>query len=102
MKFRVGLETNMEGRAIAWALEAPGCFAYGANGQEALANLPAAIERYLAWCASHGSPQAFTLAEAQIAAEETFENTTIDEAFEFSSEVSQCDFTSHKNNNLTR
>jgi predicted RNase H-like HicB family nuclease len=91
MKFRVGLETNMEGRAMAWALEAPGCFAYGADGQEALANLPAAIERYLAWCARHGSPQAFTQPEAQIAAEETFENTTIDEAFELSSEGYEVD-----------
>jgi predicted RNase H-like HicB family nuclease len=91
MKFRVGLEMNMEGRAIAWALEAPGCFAYGADGQEALANLPAAIQRYLDWCARHGDPQAFTLAEAQIAVEETFENTTIDDAFELSGEGYEVD-----------
>ncbi len=91
MKFRVGLQTNMEGRAMAWALEAPGCFAYGADGEEALANLPAAIQRYLEWCARHGDPQSFTPAEAEIAVEETFENTIIDQNFELSREGYEVD-----------
>jgi predicted RNase H-like HicB family nuclease len=91
MKFRVGLETNMEGRAIAWALEFPGCFAYGANTDEAVANLPDAIQRYLDWCARHGVPQGFTPAEAEVAVEETFENITLDEAFELSREGYEVD-----------
>jgi uncharacterized damage-inducible protein DinB len=91
MKFRVGLEMNMEGRAIAWALEAPGCFAYGADGQEALANFPAAIQRYLAWCARHGASQVFTLAQAETVLEETWENYIIDEAFELSGEGYEVD-----------
>ncbi len=50
MIFRVGIENNNEGvRSIAWALEYPGCFAYGADENEALANLPAVIQAYSAW-----------------------------------------------------
>jgi len=54
--FRVGIENNNEGvRSIAWALAHPGCFAYGANEKEALANLPAAIQAYFGWT---GDPEA--------------------------------------------
>ncbi len=32
MKFRIGIGNNNEGfRSIAWALEHPGCYAYGVN-----------------------------------------------------------------------
>lgn len=56
MQFRVGIENNNEGhRSIAWALEHPGCYAYGQDQEQAMANLPAAIRAYAAWIASHGS-----------------------------------------------
>ncbi len=56
MIFRVGLENNNEGiRSIAWALEHPGCFAYGKDADEALANLPEAIRLYSEWICQHES-----------------------------------------------
>lgn len=56
MIFRVGLENNNEGiRSIAWALEHPGCFAYGKDADEALADLPTAIHAYAEWIGQHES-----------------------------------------------
>jgi hypothetical protein len=54
MKFRVGIENNNEGiRTMAWALEHPGCYAYGENGEKALAALPGAIRTYSQWIGQH-------------------------------------------------
>ncbi len=50
MKFRIGIENNNEGfRSIAWILDYPGCYAYGSNQQEALANSIQAIREYAKW-----------------------------------------------------
>jgi hypothetical protein len=48
-----GLENNIEGRSLAWALEFPGCFAYGADGPEAIINLAAAFLNYKIWVGQH-------------------------------------------------
>jgi len=53
MIFRIGIENNFEGRSIAWALEHPGCFAYGVNGEAALSNLPTALDKYAGWILQH-------------------------------------------------
>ena len=54
MKFRVGIENHNEGfRSIAWILEHPGCFAYGGDEQEAIANSPGAIRAYAEWIQNH-------------------------------------------------
>jgi hypothetical protein len=53
MIFQVGVENNNEGRSIAWALEHPGCFAYGMKGSAAVANLEGSINRYAAWILRH-------------------------------------------------
>ncbi|MCK6583966.1 MAG: DinB family protein [Anaerolineales bacterium] len=54
MKFRVGIENNNEGiRSIAWMLEHPGCYAYGNNEQEAIANSSNAIREYAGWVNQH-------------------------------------------------
>jgi predicted RNase H-like HicB family nuclease/uncharacterized damage-inducible protein DinB len=53
MKFRVGIENNNEGRSIAWAVEHPGCYAYGEDADHALANLPEAIQVYAKWIGRH-------------------------------------------------
>jgi hypothetical protein len=34
MLFRISIENNNDDRSIAWALDHPGCFAYGQNSQE--------------------------------------------------------------------
>lgn len=53
MIFRAGIENNFEGRSIAWALEHPGCFAYGIHGEAALSNLEGALDKYAAWIIHH-------------------------------------------------
>jgi hypothetical protein len=53
MLFRIGIENGVEGRSLAWALEHPGCFAYGRSGEEALDNLESAIQEHLDWIASN-------------------------------------------------
>jgi hypothetical protein len=53
MDFRVGVENNYEGRSIAWALEHPGCFAYGMGVDAALSNLKGALDKYAGWILHH-------------------------------------------------
>lgn len=36
MHIKIGIDSNYENKAIAWALDYPGCFAYGEDEQEAL------------------------------------------------------------------
>jgi hypothetical protein len=55
MNFQVGIENNNEGfRSVAWALDYPGCYAYGKNADESLAHLPAAIRAYSNWISQFG------------------------------------------------
>jgi uncharacterized damage-inducible protein DinB len=50
MLFNVGIENHNEGsRSIAWALEHPGCYAYGKDADAALAAFPAALRAYSNW-----------------------------------------------------
>jgi hypothetical protein len=53
MIFQVGIENNNDGRSIAWALEHPGCFAYGINGEKAITNLENAFKEYAGWILRH-------------------------------------------------
>lgn len=53
MQIRIGLENNIEGRTLAWALDYPGCFAYGLDEAEALVNLPRALLDYDHWIRNH-------------------------------------------------
>ncbi len=53
MRFEIGIENNVDGRSLAWALDWPGCFAYGLNLEGALAEMPAAICDYSTWIISH-------------------------------------------------
>ncbi len=54
MLLRVGIENNNDNRSIAWALEHPGCFAYGRDAAEAQAHMQEAAQEYAAWVKSHG------------------------------------------------
>ena len=80
MKFRIGLENNNDDRTIAWALEHPGCFAYGSNSEEAQNNFPAAARDYIAWVARHG--ESWLDNEIDVSVEETFEAYFINSSFE--------------------
>jgi hypothetical protein len=53
MQFNIGLETEFEGRTMAWVLGHPGCFAYGEDEMEALGAMPDAIQAYTRWVGSH-------------------------------------------------
>ena len=53
MIVQVGIETNFEGRTLAWALEHPGCFAYGINAVGATTNLEGALSNYAGWILRH-------------------------------------------------
>ncbi len=66
MIFQVGIENNNEGRSIAWALEHPGCFAYGINGNAATLNLESALAKYAAWILHHEHQTWLTFAENEI------------------------------------
>ena len=53
MIFKAGIENNNEGRTIAWALEHPGCYAYGINAEGAVLNLESALSKYAGWILRH-------------------------------------------------
>lgn len=53
MHIRIGIENNIEGRTLAWALDYPGCFAYGQDEPEALIRLPRALLAYEGWIKNH-------------------------------------------------
>ncbi len=54
MLIRVGIENNNDNRSIAWALEHPGCFAYGRDAEEAESNMQQAVQDYASWVQQHG------------------------------------------------
>jgi len=82
MIFRVGIENNNEGvRSIAWALEHPGCFAYGSDEKEAIANLPTAIRAYSTRIGRHESLW-LDETNVELKVEESFTAYYINEAFE--------------------
>jgi hypothetical protein len=82
LSFKIGLENGIEGRSLAWGLEQLGLFAYGLTGVEALKNLPAAIQEYRSWIASHDAQFWSDLADVEFEQVETFQVYVIDEQFD--------------------
>lgn len=80
MIFRIGIENNNDDRTIAWALDHPGCFAYGQNSEEAQRNFPQGAREYRAWIARHEEPWLDN--EMEIMVEETFDAYFINAAFD--------------------
>jgi hypothetical protein len=83
MRIKIGVENNYEGRSLAWVLDYPGCFAYGADGSEAILRVPEALLRYKEWIDSH-LPDSWMkdLADFDIHLEESYEVFTINERHE--------------------
>ena len=82
MIFRVGIENNNEGiRSIACALEHPGCFAYGKDGDSALASLPDAIRAYATWIGQH-EPAWISSNKIELRLEDTWQDYNIDESYD--------------------
>jgi len=83
MRIKIGVENNYEGRSLAWVLDYPGCFAYGADGSEAILRVPEALLRYKEWIDSH-LPDSWMkdLADFDIHLEESFDVFAINENYE--------------------
>jgi hypothetical protein len=79
MIFRVGIENNNEGRSVAWALEHPGCFAYGGNSTAACLNLETAIQIYATWILKHDLNTWLNFDDVDIRPEETWDVYFIDD-----------------------
>jgi hypothetical protein len=74
MLVRVGLENGFEGRrSIAWALDVPGCIAYGGDGSEALMRLPQALLDFSSWANHHAGQAWLELGDMDIRLVETWE-----------------------------
>lgn len=80
MIFRIGIENNNDDRTIAWALDHPGCFAYGQDSEEAQRNFIPAAREYRSWMAQHEEP--WLDDEVEVSVEETFDVYFITPAFE--------------------
>ena len=83
MRFRVGIENNNEGiRSIAWILEHPGCFAYGGDEQESLANAFVAIREYARWLDEHEKTWIPVDVDIEPHVEQVWTDYTINEEFD--------------------
>jgi hypothetical protein len=82
MIFRVGIENNNDNRTIAWALEHPGCFAYGEDADSACHNLEEAIREYDAWIHQYVDQTGLAVDDLQIDTQETFEAYFVDKNLE--------------------
>jgi len=82
MIFRVGIENNNEGRSIAWALEHPGCFAYGSNAKVAEGSLRGAIQVYATWILKHEPNTWLNFEEIETRVEETWNVYLINDDFD--------------------
>jgi hypothetical protein len=87
MRIRIGLENNMDGRSIAWALDFPGCYADGMDGSLALVSLPQALVQYEDWVNKHASPSWLPdLSEFDVRLVETWQGYCIDDDLNESSD----------------
>lgn len=72
MLIRVGMEEDPGNRYTAWALEFPGCFAYGADQAEALLALPRKLLEHDYWIRLHTDHPWFDLDGLDMHVDETF------------------------------
>lgn len=80
MRILIGLELDNEGRAVAWALDFPGCFAYAAEGPEAVIALARELVAYEDWVTRHGGELA--LGDFDLRIVDTWQVVTINEQYE--------------------
>ena len=86
MIIRVGLENGIEGRSLAWALDFPGCFAYGEEGSAALLHIPQALLRYADWMGQHTPQPWASFGDFDIKLVEVWQTYCINDAFEVAEE----------------
>lgn len=81
MHVRIGMENNIEGQSLAWVLDYPGCFAYGADEPEALIRLPRALLEYEIWIKDHTNESWVNFADLDIRVVERFSTFRIGEDY---------------------
>lgn len=81
MLIRIGMENNIEGRSLAWALDFPGCFAYGEDKTEALINLPRALLDYETWINNRTSNPWFIFNDLDLRVVEHYETFRLGEDY---------------------
>lgn len=82
MQIRIGLENNIEGRTLAWALDYPGCFAYGLDEAEALIRLPRALLKYEIWIKDHTSQPWIDFKDLDMRVVDRYETFCINDIYE--------------------
>lgn len=80
--FRVGYENNNDARTIAWSLEHPGCFAYGADQAAAEAQFMTQAGRYVAWVTAHGGSWFQAGTDVRLTTDEVYDVFCIDLSYE--------------------
>jgi hypothetical protein len=82
MLVKVGLELNDKDRAIAWALDYPGCFAYGKAGPDAIVALANALVAYEEWANRHGGVGWLQLGNFDVRLVDTWRVYEVDDQYE--------------------
>jgi hypothetical protein len=82
MMISVGLELNNEGRALAWALDFPGCFAYGTDGPEAVISLAHQLVVYEDWVNRHAGQDVLQLGDYDLRIVDSWQVYTINDHYE--------------------
>ena len=82
MQILTGLENGMDGRYLAWALEHPGGYAYGADSTSAVGNMVAAFEIYKEWVSRHtGESWLASIHEVEVHLDEVWDSYNIDDEY---------------------
>ena len=83
MQIRIGLEQNIEeGRFLAYALDHPGCFAYGNDEAETLIRMPLAVLNFDKWIRDHTSEPWADFADLDFRIVERFTTFNMDENYQ--------------------
>ena len=84
MHIQIGIDMNFEGRAIAWALDYPGCFAYGDNDQEVVLWFPQAFIKYQKWVNKNAGKNSWLrdIRDFDVRLKESFKNFRVNEDYE--------------------
>lgn len=79
---KIGLENGLEGRFVAWALEHPGCYAFGSDGPSAVIAMGRAVPEYAEWIASHTRDSWFDPEQMDLRLVDTWNTYYIDKNYE--------------------
>lgn len=82
MQIRIGMENNFDNRSLAWALDYPGCFSYGADQAEALIRLPHTLLTYGAWIEVHTEEPWVHFDDFDLRVVDKFKSFSIDEKYQ--------------------